>query len=244
MRFGRHPKKSDFRTLRFSDYVLPDLPPPPAAISNLGRVYARLGVKDPAVLFPMDGNDNYGDCTIAAAAHKVTIDRGLVGQRVIMPATQVLHTYFNLTHGLDTGLNMLDVLNYWHKHKVGSDAILAFVSVNPKNRVHVQQAMQIFGSVYIGFQVPDQCLQQFDAHQPWTPGKLTNNGHAVTVPDYNMAGVTCLTWGATQDGTWAWWDECVDECYAILPPEAANSAWSPGFNLTALMADLKHLSGP
>lgn len=28
--------------------------------------------------------------------------------------------------------------------------------------------------------------------------------------------------GNTQQGTWAWWDECVDEAYAILPPPGAK----------------------
>jgi hypothetical protein len=46
-----------------------------------------------------------------------------------------------------------------------------------------------------------------------------------------------LTWGSTQQGTWAWWDECVDEAYAIIRPEALLKGFS-GFNLTQLKADL------
>jgi len=50
--------------------------------------------------------------------------------------------------------------------------------------------------------------------------------------------VTVLTWGNTQLATWAWWDECVDEAYAILPPEAVDPNFAPGFNITQLKADL------
>jgi hypothetical protein len=35
------------------------------------------------------------------------------------------------------------------------------------------------------------------------------------------------------------WDECVDEAYAILPPEAKNPAFAPGFNMAQLQTDLQ-----
>jgi hypothetical protein len=52
-----------------------------------------------------------------------------------------------------------------------------------------------------------------------------------------------LTWGSTQQGTWAWWDECVDEAYAILPPEAAKAGFCPDFNFAQLQTDLNQVSG-
>ena len=54
--------------------------------------------------------------------------------------------------------------------------------------------------------------------------------------------VTVLTWGSTQKGTWAWWDECVDEAYAILPPEASNPAFAPGFDVAELQTDLANVA--
>jgi hypothetical protein len=51
--------------------------------------------------------------------------------------------------------------------------------------------------------------------------------------------VTVLTWGNTQQATWDWWDECVDEAYAILPPEAEKSGFAPGFNFAQLKTDLE-----
>jgi hypothetical protein len=237
-RFGKHPPKVDYRTLRFKTYLTPAIPAPPATYSVLTNVYSKLKISDPTKLFPMDGNDSLGDCTIAALAHAVTTYRGLVGKEKIMSRTAVVKLYMHLTGGIDSGLNELDVLNYWRAHAVSSDEILAFVSVDPKNHTHVQQAVNLFGGVYIGFQVQQNCIQQFDDHQPWTPGPLLNEGHAVYVVGYDQTGVTVLTWGNTQQGTWAWWDECVDEAYAILPPEAKNPAFAPGFNLTQLQTDL------
>ena len=238
-RFGKHPPKLDYRTLRLRNYLTPALPAPPPSYDVLPRVYEKLKMSDPTKLFPMDGNDTLGDCTIAALAHAITTFRGLVGRLNITPKAAVVKLYMHLTGGVDSGLNELDVLNYWRRHAVSGDEILGYASIDVKNHTHIQQAIQLFGGVYLGFQVQQNCIQEFDARQPWTPGPLTQDGHAVFAVTYDSAGVTVLTWGNTQKATWAWWDECVDEAYAILPPEAKNLDFAPGFNSVQLKADLE-----
>ena len=237
-RFGKHPPKQDYRTLRLKSYLGPALAAPPASYSALQQVYQKLNVSDPTELFPMDGNDTLGDCTIAGVAHAITLYRGRIGTTSIMRKPDVIKLYMHLTGGVDSGLNELDVLNYWRKRPVQSDKILAFVSVDPKNHVHVKQAIQLFGGVYLGFQVQQNCVEDFDARKPWTPAPLTNDGHAVVAVGYDASGVTVLTWGNTQKGTWDWWNECVDEAYAILPPEAKKADFSPGFEFDKLKDDL------
>jgi hypothetical protein len=239
LRFGKHPPKQDYRTLRFSTYLSKALAPPPASHDGLKRVLANLPGKTVKTLFPMDGNDKYGDCTIAGAAHAVTTYDGLIADLNIMKEQDVLKVYFHLSGGNDTGLVELDVLNYWRKNAISGSKILAFVSLNPKNHVHVQQAILLFGGVYLGFQVQEKCLADFNAGRPWKPGKLTHDGHAVFATGYDKKGVTVLTWGNKQQGTWAWWDECVDEAYALLPPQAADPNFAPEFNLKQLKADLE-----
>jgi hypothetical protein len=85
-------------------------------------------------------------------------------------------------------------------------------------------------------------VEEFNAHQPWTAGPLTNDGHAVYAVAYDAAGLTVLTWGNTQQATWGWWDECVDEAYAIVPPEAKNPDFAPGFDLAQLQQDLSEVA--
>ncbi len=237
-RFGKHPPKVDYRTLRFKNYLAPAIAPPPASDNVLDRVYAKLKVNDPTKLFPMDGNDTLGDCTIAALAHAETTFRGMLGKEKIMPKQAVVKLYMHLTGGVDSGLNELDVLNYWRHHSVSGDEIITYASIDPKNHNNIKQAIHLFGGVYLGFQVQQNCIQEFDARKPWTPGPLTNDGHAVFAVAYDQHGVTVLTWGNTQQGTWAWWDECVDEAYAILPREARNPKFAPGFDIAQLEADL------
>jgi len=241
-RFGKHPPKNDYRTLRFKTYVTTKLAAPPPSYNALPRVYDHVRISDPTKLFPMDGNDTLGDCTIAALAHAITTYGGLIGKKNIMGKPAVTKLYFHLTGGVDSGLNELDVLNYWRQNAVDQDKILGYVKIDPKNHVHIEQAIQLFGGVYLGFQVQQNCVKEFDAHKPWTPGPLTNDGHAVFAVGYDQNNVTVLTWGNTQQGTWAWWDECVDEAYAILPPEAANPDFAPGFNLAQLQADMKDVA--
>jgi len=237
-RFGKHPPKHDYRTLRLKKYLTSALAAPPPALDVLVRVYKNVGISDPATLFPMDGNDTLGDCTIAALAHAATVYRGLIGKQKIMAQQAVTKLYMHLTGGVDSGLNELDVLNYWRQNSVSGEKILAYVSVDVKNHTHIQQAIQLFGAVYLGFQVQENCVQEFDAHQPWTPGPLTQDGHAVFAVGYDSNSLTVLTWGNTQKATWDWWDECVDEAYAILSPDAKKADFSPGFNFDQLQADL------
>lgn len=242
-RFGKHPPKVDYRTLRFKDYLTDKIAAPPATYNVLTTgVYPELKTTDPTKLFPMDGNDTLGDCTIAALAHAETVFNGLLGKQKIMSKQAVVKLYMHLTGGVNSGLNELDVLNYWNQNAIDGDQIIEYVSVDPKNHTNVELAIQLFGGVYLGFPVQQNCIQEFDAHQPWTPGPLTSDGHAVYAVDYDQNGVTLLTWGNTQQATWAWWDECVDEAYAILPPEAQKAGYAPGFNFAQLKADLAAVS--
>jgi hypothetical protein len=245
-RFGKRPPKIDYRTLRLKDYAA-NLPDPPPAANVLQEVYKNLNIQPPdastpATLFPLDGNDTLGDCTIAGVAHAMTVYHSFVQAPpapLIPPSQQVVKLYLQLTGGVDSGLDELTVLNYWNNNGIfGDDPILAYVSIDPKNHTHIRQAISLLNGVYLGFHVQKNCVQEFDEHQPWTPGRLTTDGHAVFAVAYDPETVTVLTWGNTQQGTWAWWDECVDEAYAILPSEAAVAKYAPGLDLEALKADL------
>jgi hypothetical protein len=241
-RFGKLAPKRDYRTLRFKKYLTAKLPAPPPNYDALSDVYKNLSISNPQTLFPMDGNDTYGDCTIAALAHAITVFRGRVKQKKIWSTKDATKLYFKLSGGADSGLNELDVLNYWQSQMAVSDRIFAFTSIDRRNHTHIKQAIQLFGAVYLGFQVQKDCMDDFNAGKAWTPGPLLNEGHAVLATGYDQKGVTVLTWGNTQKGTWAWWDECVDEAYAVLPSQAKKSDFHPGFDFNQLKADLNDVA--
>ena len=236
--FGKLPPKDDARTLLMGNYLLDDIAPPPPSCNLLPTVFQNLNMNNVATLFPMDGNNRYGDCTIAAVAHAITVYGGLVGIRNIMSELDVQNLYLHLTGGADNGLVELDVLNYWRQNAISGDTILAYVKIDVRNHDHVKQAIQLLGGVYVGFQVQQNCVFQFQNRQPWVPGPLTGEGHAVYAVEYGPSGVTVLTWGSVQEATWDWWDACVDEAYAILPPEAELA----GIDMDQLRADLAAVS--
>jgi len=76
-------------------------------------VNQKLKTSNPTTLFPLDGNDRLGDCTIPDLAHATTVYNGLLGKEKIMPKASVVALYQKLTGRPDTGLNELDVLKYW-----------------------------------------------------------------------------------------------------------------------------------
>jgi hypothetical protein len=220
--FGKNPKKEDDRNLMFSTYSK-ELPPPPQSYDNLAKVYNNLKINNPAKLFPLLGNDAFGDCTIAGISHADTVYNGLIGKKSIASRSSVLKLYNKLTGGIDSGLPELTVLNYWRQNKCFGDKIIAYTEINPKNHIHIQQAIQLFGGVYIGFNVQENCQKDFRNKITWTPGKLTGHGHAVYLTSYDQETVTILTWGNMIKGTYAWLDETCDEAYAIVPPELVTN---------------------
>lgn len=242
LRFGKKPPIKDYRTFMFPNYLKDDIPTPPENIDSTTRVYQNLHTVDPRYLFPMFANDEIGDCTVAGMAHGDTVWSGLVSNLSIYPLDLVKKIYFHLTGGDDTGLSMLTVLDYFRKTSIAGEKIYAYMSINPHNHTHVKQALMLFGGLFIGFQVQEKCMEDFKGGIAWTPGKLINAGHAVFITGYNKDELNLLTWGNTHRGTWGWWDYCVDEAYVVLPPEAVNPEFAPGFDFDKLQKDLVSVS--
>lgn len=242
MKFGRRGIKTDYRTLKLAKYLTATLPPPPPSANQFERAMQNVADSDFTDLFPMDYNDELGDCTIAGLAHALTLFQGMTSQGMIPAADDVKGLYLSLSGGQDTGLYCLDVLNHVQSNDVlGDKKFMAFAAIDPKNHTHVKQAIALFGCVYLGFQCQESVVEDFQARTTWTPGNLTQDGHCVAAGGYDNDTVTVATWGNWQKGTWAWWDQTVDEAYAILPAEAGDPSFHPGVDLAQLQADLDTL---
>ena len=242
LKFGRLAKRDDpkGRNLMMSHYVR-DVPDPPLEINNLNRVYSKLGISDPKTLFPMLGNDQYGDCTFAGWGHFKTLANGLVGVKSIPDEKDTVNAYLKFTHGQDTGCNELDVMKKGKKCGILGEKVPFYIDVDPSNLKQIRQTIWLFGAVYMGFKVPQNCQQQFEDRVPWTPGPLTNDGHCVIAPSYTQDMFTNLTWGDTQEGTVPWWNTCVDEAWLIIFPETQNPIYlkDMGFDWDQLLANAK-----
>lgn len=242
-KLGKHRPQIDKRTLQFGAYLTKALPAPPVSVD-----YTKLVTK-----WPMMGNDQYGDCTCAAAGHMIEEWTANTGAVNILSDQQVLDAYNHFAHGnADAGADMLSVLKYWRKTGIGGDKILAFAQLEPQNDVQLRDAVSIFASAYIGLALPD-----FAAPAgadlltiPWiVPGQgpvgdaapNPNNGHCVPAVAYDQRFIYVVTWGAIKTMSWQFYDAYADEAFAVLSPDWINQkvGTSPsGFDLAALEQDL------
>lgn len=243
---GRQPVRHDPRTMMLRA-LMPSLPAPPPARDWTSQLPSDIGMLD---------NDQIGDCTIASAAHLIQLWSSQTGLIQCPTIGQVLAAYSAVSGykpgdpSTDQGANMLTVLNYWRNVGVGGHQIGAFVKVDHTDVGHVQAAIDFFGGVYIGANLPLTAQKQ-DA--PWAgPASPTGDaapgswgGHCMAVGAYDRNHCTFLTWGKRQVADWAWWYYYVDECYAIVSQEwLAQDGLAPvGLPIETLKNYLGQLAG-
>ena len=247
MKLGRKPARFDPRTLRLAKYLTGALPPIPPAYQWSAKVPPPWGMME---------NDRLGDCTCAAAGHAIQTWTANSTTETTPPDSAIEAAYEDVggyvpgQPNTDNGCCEIDVLNYWRKTGIGGHNIGAYVSIDPQNLAHVQAACVLFGGLYIGVALPltAQTQDVWDVTDPFVPlqgdaAPGSWGGHAVFVPDYDAAGMTCVTWGALKRMTAAWWLAYCEECYAIISPDFLNQGISPqGFNLALLQQDLQQVS--
>ncbi|HUY25412.1 MAG TPA: hypothetical protein VMV09_08950, partial [Candidatus Saccharimonadales bacterium] len=123
----------------------------------------------PSAGYPIDGNDQFGDCTMAGVAHLIAAWDADVNEPDPIPdAQEVVATYFELSGGQDTGLNEANVLQAWRSQGLFGRKIAAYAPVDPRNIVELHQAVAFYGGCYLGIQCPQSAQQQFASGQPWT----------------------------------------------------------------------------
>jgi hypothetical protein len=245
-KLGKLPPRHDPRTLRFARYVDAQLPPPPASCN-----WSAKGSADWGQML----NDQIGDCTCAAAGHAIqlwTANHGAEqtpSDAAILTAYEAVSGYDPATGANDNGAVEIDVLNYWRQTGVGGHRIGAYAALHPQSPREVQEAIWLFGGIYIGLALPLAAQQQqvwsaphfrFPSlpHPSWQPGSW--GGHAVFVTDYDQKYLTCVTWGQLQKMTWGWFALYCEEAYGIVAAEWVDGTQPApnGFDMAALTADL------
>ena len=230
-KYGKLPAQKLFGVGTLADYATGRLPAPPAQAH-----YGHL-VKD----FPMDGNDQYGDCTIAAVAHMLQAFNAEVrGTDTIPTERECVSTYLQLTGGQDSGLVEVDVLNHWKNQGFWGHKIAGYAPVPTNDLTQLHQAVAFYGGAYLGVQIPQSAETQFDDGLPWTvvPGSPIVGGHAIPIVGYDPNFVYVVTWGAIAAVTYPWLAHYLDEAFAIIAPEFVAAGRGPVLALAELEADL------
>jgi len=246
-KLGKHSPVLDDRTFRFSDYTTPALPAPPDSVAYYQKVPA----------WPMYYNDQYGDCTCAAAGHMIQNWSASAATEVTPPPQTILKFYEHFVGTPpppDAGCNMLSVLKYWRKAGLDEHKVQAFTSLQLKDQSQAQSAVYLLGGIYIGVELPDFAVQagQDWLTIPWVvpPGGLggdaapnPKNGHCIPAVGYDAEQLWIVTWGSLKSMSWGFYDAYADESYAIVSTDfIGSSGESPeGFNLAALENDLAQL---
>lgn len=237
------------RNLLLKNY-LSSVPAPPK------KVYWEY--KIPANLWGLFSNDTVGDCTCACIANMLMLATAHTGKMVTPTVEQVLAAYSAITgydptktqpdgsNPTDNGANIADVLNYWKDTGIAGHKIVAWVQIDHSNITEVEQAIWLFGGLDIGIEVWSSMETQFDAHQAWdNPSGEDLGGHSIPLFGYGHDGTTGVTWAALQQMGWPCFLQICSEAYAVVThdwiDQLSGKTYS-GFNLAALMADLKMLS--
>lgn len=247
-KLGKLRPEVDRRTLHFGDYITKALASPPQSVNYYG----------PVSTWPMMGNDNYGDCTCAAAGHMIEEWTANTGTELTLTDQQILQAYNHFAHGNpDAGASMLGVLKYWRKTGIGKDKITAFAQLENQNDAQAQQAINLFGNAYIGLALPNFAVPSGANYLdiPWVVpagGAVgTNaepnqqNGHCVPAVGYDQNQLYVVTWGALKTMSWGFYDAYADEAFAVLSADwiSQKLGTSPsGFDLAALQQDLQEVT--
>jgi len=209
MRLVKRPIPSLARTVTFCDRKdmkrklhLPCLGAPIFSRATRGLPPPLLPVdwtKGGKLSFPIDGNDQYGDCEYAGACHGSNTFTGCVGQECSFDPAAIISSYLRLSGG-DNGLDTDTMMMEWMNGLCGTPRrIFARAAVDPTNAAAMVAAIGYFGGVFLTMGVPDAWLENVQPGMTWDAGPGVraddNNGHAVWLNGATAVGYTLQTWG-------------------------------------------------
>lgn len=242
LKLGKTPARPDAVTFRLTNYVkLPEAP----------KTFGHEGLLDQ---WGMLGNDQFGDCVWAGAAHETMLWNREAGRSIAWSDTSALSDYSAVTgfnpsdQSTDQGTDMQAAASYRRKtgvldasgvrHKVG-----AYLGI--KGLDDITKAAYLFGAVGVGIEFPDYAMEEFNDGKPWTYRAKANieGGHYVPLVGRNAKGnYLVVTWGKVQEVTAGFLNHFVDEAIVYVSEERLTGGKSlEGFNLSQLQADLRSL---
>lgn len=245
LKLGKLPARPQSISLKLGSYLTPKLKKPPVRAGHLDFMTEPWGIL---------GNDQYGDCVWAGAAHETELWHA-EGKALPIHFTSecVLSDYAKVTGfdpkdpATDGGTDMQVAASYRKKTGVidasgKRHTIAAYLAV--KNSKEIQQAVYLFGAMGIGIQFPDSAMDQFRKGQDWTvrKGATIQGGHYIPAIAYDPEWVYVVSWGKVVRASWSFIRKYMDEGVVYLSEEILSGGMSPeGFKLADLTTDLNAL---
>jgi hypothetical protein len=175
------------------------------------------------------------------------------GKEISPNDQEVLKFYEHFTTpGPENGCNMLSVLKYWQSAGLANDKITVFSQVENKNTIQAQDAVNLFGSLYIGVELPDFAVNSANMLEvPWVvppqgpvgdAAPNPQNGHCISAVAYDQRNLYVVTWGAVKSMSWQFYATYADEAFAVLSADFLKGGKAPeGFDLAQLKLDLAEI---
>jgi hypothetical protein len=238
-KLGRKAVKTDSRTLRLSRYLTAELPAAPVTVDW------TKGITSFGALL----NDSLGDCTIAGIGHAIQIWSANLGTEANITDAEALQ-YYEQWDGYnpddpstDQGGIELDVLKDFQQQGFAGHKLIAFADPSVANTEELRQAINLFGGLYIGLNVPNFIMNDIPAVWDTTSddGGIAG-GHAVFVTGYDAETFTFISWGNLYKMTLNFWAQYVDESHALIGADWIGVEGTPqGFDLAQLESDLSQI---
>lgn len=249
LRFGRrHPKNAP--SIKLSAILTPagaaaQLPPHPDAEDYLASVAKQL---------QMLGNDRYGVCAAVTWANWRLMLSSLLGGASVYPdfsAVEALYRTQNPTFPAEDDGMVLQTLLEDLVRAGGPDGRkpVAFAQVDPKNRDELKAALAIFGCVWLGIDVQQRNMAEFQQGRPWDhhAGDPLVGGHAVLAGGYlgkAISDVRIATWGAETSLTDSFLANNVEEAWVVIDDlNLGSEQFLEGIDLERLALDYLLLTG-
>jgi len=251
-KLGKNPPEADPHTLRMSSFVPETLPAPE---EKRGWEYA---VPDAVWAQSMLGNDQVGNCVIAMLLHYIMLAEASAGRPVPQFTTADGIALYSAITGYDPsqtqpdgsnptdqGTSMTAALAYMVSTGYKGYKFLAWAQFDFRNRLRLQQAIDLFGAALVGFTVTQEMMDAFNAKKPWNAPYGTNSlgGHGCPFPGFGSQGDTLITWAMRQQTDPGFLPKMADEAYVAITESWLNAAQETplGIDLAALQADMAAL---
>ncbi len=257
-RYGKADATRDDRDFKFARYRTAEPLPTPPDNWGYDNVIPRGG-------WGMLGNDQWGDCVWAGAAHEHLLTSTVAGRPAAFDDDGVLSDYSAATgfdenagppggNPTDRGTNVRSALGYRRstgivdaagtRHKIGAYLALDVGKIKAGDFSEVAEAAYLFGAVGVGIQVPQSAETEFSEHKMWSyvAGSPNAGGHYVPIVAHREH-IECVTWGRVQPMGHRFISHYVDEAWAIVNPDFldVNGKSPQGFDMNQLQADLARL---
>jgi hypothetical protein len=122
--------------------------------------------------------------------------------------------------------------------------VLAYAQLKGTDPASLKLALYLFGSVYIGVNLPQSAEQQFSEGKPWIyeRGSPIIGGHCVVIqkmtPEYPNES-TVVTWGGSVRASDEWLATYMEEAWVAITPDwiQTNQHSIDGLDVAQMTAD-------